>query len=552
MDTLVGAESPSLSSSEESLSLHCDILADSLFDEKSLLNFFNEQEQRDFKTSVIRNILHDRNYKTLCTLGMSNFGFVSTPLRKECWFELLSRQLRVSQGSGYTTNKGCTREHRDENQVSLDVQRSFTSVTDEGRKEKLRKLLERIIVKILRRYPKLSYYQGYHDVVSVFVIVFIEGHDYDDECNFLSLSGMTSKSDDNHSNGAAEDKSNGVSSSTTDLYENETTSKIGFDEDKLLRCVEAFTLLYLRDFMMDSLDFPIDQLRLIPEFIKKNSKAFYKKLNLDKIEPFFAISSILTVFSHELKPSENEPDSLIFQIFDFVISSQSMVVPLAMYATLIMEKKDTIIEAYNANIDNFENSVDLVHGVIQQVLVPTRCAEKIWKQILEEVRSNPSREHISKYRGLVNRYSTLLTTASGQLHTSYEVEDVIKLLEKEIALNSKRKTSKAHAKLHKTNTMRTFARLFSSRSFPLICKVSIFVGMLAIFMKLYRDGSIKAMLPTLRIYLKKYQCSSFAGLYRGLNYVWLDPLHELLKNPSLPRWASKVSRSISSSKDSDF
>lgn len=547
MDLLNGPDEHSLSSSDDSLSLHCDVLTESLFDEKSLLSFFNDQEQKDFKIRVIGNVLKDRNLKTLSTLGMSNFGFVTTPLRRECWYSLLSKQLRVSQHDTHDI-KYCNREHKDENQVHLDVMRSFSNVNDDRRKDDLRKLLEHIIVKLLRKYPKLNYYQGYHDVVSVFVIIFIEGYDYLDEEEFLSLSGITTKGDDPHLNDPSDDKANGLSSVSTDLYECEVSSKKKVDEGKLFKSVEAFTLLYLRDFMMDSLDFPIDQLRLIPEFIRKNDKRFYKKLNLDKIEPFFAISSILTVFSHELKPSENESDSLIFQIFDFVISSQSMTVPLVMYSNLIMENQEKILKEYDVNIQNFENAVDLVHGVIQKVLATAAYDERLWKKILEEIRSNPSKEHLTKYEGLVNRYSALVTTACGQIHASYELQSVLKLLDKETDLNNKRKASKGRGSMQKAGTMRTLLRLFSSRSLPFICQVSILVGMLAIFMKFYRDGSLRAIIPTVRIYLKKYQCSSFAGLYQGLKYVWLDPMHELLKDHSLNTWASRVSKTISPSR----
>lgn len=41
-------------------------------------------------------------------------------------------------------------------------------------KEHLRTLLQDTIVGILRRYPALSYFQGYHDVVSIFLLTFVD------------------------------------------------------------------------------------------------------------------------------------------------------------------------------------------------------------------------------------------------------------------------------------------------------------------------------------------------------------------------------------------
>lgn len=546
MNDFTSTAEHSLSSSDESLSLHCDLLTESLFDEKSLLTFFNDQEQKDFKTRVIRSVLADRNLKTLSALGMSNFGFVTSSFRRECWYLILSEQLSL----GGKDEGEPTGSHKDEAQVQLDVNRSFTTVEDKCRKDSLRKLLEHIIVKMLRKHPKLNYYQGYHDVVSVFIIVFMEGHEYHPAAqreDNLSSSDMTSKGDDATPITLCEDVSNSASSESTELYDGDMTSKSNVAEDKLFRCVEAFTMLYLRDFMMDSLDFPIDQLKIIPQFIKSNDKLLYRQLQLDKVEPFFAVSSILTIFSHEMKPLENHSDLQIFQIFDFVISSQSMVVPLIMYSTLIMENKAKLLSEYNDNIENFENTVDLVHGIMQQVLLTASLDEQVWKKILDKVRSRSSKEFILKYKGMVNKYSTLLTTASGEeVKTSYDLNHVVNLLEKEIEQNTRRKVVKNHKKIQKT---RLLLRLFSyaeNHTLPFICRVSVLIGLLTLFVKFYRDGTMKTFLPVARTYMRKFHNSYIAGLYQGSKYVWLDPLHELLKHPlSLP--STSLSSSVSSS-----
>lgn len=530
----------SLSSSGESLSLHCDLLTESLFDEQSLLNFFNEQEQRDFKTRIIRDALADHNVDALSVLGMSNFGFVSTALRKESWLILLTSQFK---SDGVVEDVVANREHVDENQVQLDVKRSFPEVKDPQRKALLRKILESTIVKILRRHPKLRYYQGYHDVVSVFVTVYMEGYEYhgmgpaDDN---LSMSDMTSKGEDNHSTLNLDEDSNSGSSASTELYEGEISTKSYLVEEKLFKCVEAFTLLYLRDFMMDSLDFPIDQLKIIPQMIKSQDKLLFKQLHLDKVEPFFAISSILTIFSHELKPAESRSDSQIYQIFDHVISSQSMLVPLVMYATLIMESKDTVLKEYAANATNFENTVDLVHGVMQNVLVTASYDEKVWKKILCMVRSKPIKETSSKYRKMVNQYSALLTTASGQKkQTSYELKYVTDLLDQEIEQNQKRKAVQVRRKLH-TQEKTPLSRLVSyahTHTIPFVCRLSLLIGVIALLVKVYRDGGARTWVPTAKHYARKLQNSYIAGLYQGSKVVWLDPLHDLLKNS----FVSKVS-----------
>lgn len=535
----------SLSCSDESL--HCDFLTESLFDERSLLTFFNDAEQRDIKSRIIRNALADHNLDGLTRLGSSNFGFVTTDLRSDCWLMLLMDQLKLSKKEEEQFLGECGKEHVDENQVYLDVKRSFTGVTDPDRKERLRNLLQNIIVRLLRKYPKLRYYQGYHDVVSVFVTVFIEGHEYhgfaQGEEN-LSLSDMTSKGDENYS--ASEVGSNHDSSASTECYEGELSEKTIVSKDKLFRCVEAFTLLYLRDFMMNSLDFPIDQLNVIPQMIKSRDKQLFKKLHLDKIEPFFAISSILTIYSHELKPVENQPNAPIFLIFDYVISSQSMLVPLTMYSTLILDNKDKILREIALNVDNFENTVDLVHGVMQQVLTSASYDEGVWEKVLRLVRSTSSKDNASKYKKVVNKFSTILTTASGpKSNMGYNLEYVTDLLDKEINENAKRKAIQRERRLHPRES-KPLVRLFlyaHNHTIPFICRVSLLIGLMALLVRAYRGGQVKALMPTAKIFMRKFQGSSIAGLYRGTKIIWLDPLHELLKGSLLSK--SSTSSTVS-------
>ncbi|QLL31789.1 hypothetical protein HG536_0B06570 [Torulaspora globosa] len=539
----------SLSSSDESLSLNCDLLTESLFDEQSLVNFFNEQQQRDFKTRVIREALADHNVDALSVLGMSNFGFVNTALRKESWLALLTSQLRLDSGDADGAASDVSREHVDENQVQLDVRRSFPEVKDQQRKALLRKVLESTIIRLLRKHRKLRYYQGYHDVVSVFVTVYIEGYGYhgtgqnDDN---LTMSDLTSRGEESHSAPNLEEVSNSGSSASTELYEGEISAKDYLLEDKLFKCVESFTLLYLRDFMMDSLDFPIDQLKIIPQMIKSHDKRLFKQLHLDKVEPFFAISSILTIFSHELKPSSDRSDSQIYQIFDHIIASQSMLVPLTMYSTLIMESKDTVLKEYAANATNFENTVDLVHGVMQNVLVSASYDERVWRKILYMIRSRPVKDNPTKYKKTVNQCSVLTTTASGQKrNTSYELKYVTDLLDREIEQNSKRKALQLRRKLRPQET-KPFLRLVwyaHNHAIPFVCRLSLLIGVIALLIKLYRDGSTRSWIPTAKYYARKFQHSYIAGLYQGSKIIWLDPLHELLKNS----FVSKASQFTSSS-----
>lgn len=541
-------------------SLHCELLTESLFDEKSISTFFTQQEQKDFKSRIISNSLDNDDTNALLKLGVSNFGFVTASLRRGSWYLLLSKQLNFPEESqendnsnAHDTYKGAGLEngdgfrHRDENQVHLDIRRSFTGVKDLVRREKLRKLLENVIMHMLHKHRQLRYYQGYHDVVSVFVIAFAQGKEYyppeEVQENVLCFSDMTNKGSEDALL-STEDVSNSTSSTSTRVFEgdnDETNKEFLVDEGKLFRCVEAFTLLYLRDFMMDSLDFPIDQLKIIPKLIKNIDKGLYKKLQLDKVEPFFAVSSILTVFSHEMKPLEDNESSTILCIFDYIISTQSMSVPLLMYANLVVENKQKLIKEYNANLENFENIIDLVHGIMQKVLLRVSGDEKLWDTILRKMRTNSKNVDLS-YKNLVNKFSVLVTTATGKAaitspqhsQTYYDINYVNHLLNKEIQANANRKSLSNHRQNEKSTSL-TFLQHLSSvtRSSPSICKISIFIGLIALMIKLHRNGSINQLIPHAKLYIGKIRSSSLAGIYRDSKHVWLDPLQGLFQNMDL-------------------
>lgn len=535
-------------------SLHCELLGESLFDEKSIATFFNHQEQRDFKTRVINNSLENSDVAALLKLGVSKFGFVTTELRRECWYLLLSQQLKqVDEDVSLET------KHKDENQVFLDVKRSFVGVQDLQRREQLRKLLENTIVRVLRKYPKLNYYQGYHDVVSVFVVVFAEGREYyspsvlgdsDVQEEVLCLSDMTNRGEDEvYKPASTEDVSNSASSTSTDVFDSGVLNKTSVDEEKLFKCVEVFTLLYLRDFMMDSLDFPIDQLKIIPRLVKNIDNQLYKKLQLDKVEPFFAVSSILTIFSHEIKPLEHNESSQIFSIFDYIVSTQSMAVPLLMYAYLVVENKQRLMKEYDANLNNFENSIDLVHGVMQKVLLSVSIDEHIWDRILQRMRLNTKKADLN-YHKVVNNCSVLLTTASGKVgytpersfQTPYGSNYVFQLLDKEIHLNDKRKALSNQKKLQKKTSSTLLHRLSSyAHSSSFLYRISIVIGIMALLIKLHRNGTIRQFLPQAKLCISKLRSSSFVGLYQESKYVWLDPLHGLLQKVSLPTSSTNLS-----------
>lgn len=270
---------------------------------------------------------------------------INQKVRSEQWFQTLEVQLPIHSEISIT-------DHPDEKQVELDVHRSFGYIVSKNTKVKFQTVLYESIMSVLCKYSTLHYYQGYHDIAAVFVQVF--------------------KNDINH----------------------------------LQIALERFTLLYLRDFMTTNMQYTIDQLQLIPILVSQYDNKGKLSDRLKILEPNFALSSILTIFSHQLKTN----DETIFQIFDLVIATQSMWVPLLIYAQLIIFYEDQIIADVNKEKANFDNLNDLWHVVLQKTLLDDHKPE-VWSQILERV-SYEIRKGIKLPKcKFINNKSPLLTTA---------------------------------------------------------------------------------------------------------------------------------------------
>ncbi|RHZ50954.1 hypothetical protein Glove_487g20 [Diversispora epigaea] len=108
---------------------------------------------------TINKACEENDLKSLRKLACSE-GFLSNSLRSSCWANLL-KVGKISRENKIEEN------HKDEDQVLLDVERSFVNYPKELKKSQLKKKKEElkdVIIGILRRNPKLSYYQGFHDI----------------------------------------------------------------------------------------------------------------------------------------------------------------------------------------------------------------------------------------------------------------------------------------------------------------------------------------------------------------------------------------------------
>ncbi|CAG8568465.1 13000_t:CDS:2 [Dentiscutata erythropus] len=135
-------------------------------------NVHYNKEAVDLKKRIsrINEAISKKDLNALRRLATTGPGLVNDGLRRLCWPLLLHYRNHSVETSQVA--------HKDENQVSLDANRSFVhfpkGLNDQQRKQKQSVLYE-VIVGILRRQPNLSYYQGFHDVCTTLLEVLGKG-----------------------------------------------------------------------------------------------------------------------------------------------------------------------------------------------------------------------------------------------------------------------------------------------------------------------------------------------------------------------------------------
>ena len=126
----------------------------------------------------------------------------------------------------------------------------------------------------------LAYFQGYHDIVQVFLLV------------------------------------------------------LGVDQAP--KAVAYLSLLRIRDFMLPSLSASIAQLDLLPAILYAADRKLC--LHLSQTQPFFALSATLTLYAHDIQEYGD-----IARLFDFLIA-QPAVVSIYFFAVIVLSRRDELFD----------------------------------------------------------------------------------------------------------------------------------------------------------------------------------------------------------------
>lgn len=212
---------------------------------------------------------------------------------------LLGCEQQLSTADANDSSWRALPRHRDEDQVRLDVNRAFVyypngispvsavdrypdNDTGETVKEidsKKAKLSD-LIIQVLRQHSTLCYFQGYHDIVQVLLLVLGE-----------------------HAAAAA---------------------------------VARISLLRIRDYMLPSLSPALKHLQVLPAILERADPRL--AAHLSSTRPFFALAATLTLYAHDIQEYSD-----IARIFDFILAHEP-VMAIYTFAAIIISRRSELLD----------------------------------------------------------------------------------------------------------------------------------------------------------------------------------------------------------------
>lgn len=423
--------------------------------------------QRNLKESSLSTAVEMQDYKILQYLTKTKGGLITSEFRKVIWPVLLGFELLEDE---VEPDWRLLPQHKDEDQVGLDVERSFVyypqniSSTD---KRKLKDDLRSIITRVLRTYPELSYYQGYHDICTVFLLVFED------------------------------------------------------DLELCFKVLSIFTLVHLRDFMMPNIDVTLKMLKLIPELTSKIDEDLHNDLIMGNLEPFYCLSPIITLFSHDITEF-----STICQIFDLIIANGSIGVTIYIYVCLLSNKKDKIFEKISSTQDSdCFSKQDLVHDSLSKFLknINSSDVSDLMQDLVRYMKSFPLNS-LKSFKAL-SKYSALRTSPivldlnKGILESRIKSTDRT-LLSKQIEESSKISTM-SHSFYNKGFS--SFRHIISSKRNQHLLTVSITIGIVSILLNILLNKADTSQLINRIIHLWNH--------HEHILNIGIRPIREFFMSP---------------------
>lgn len=318
------------------------------------------ERTRAHKAKLVLDALEAGDISRVSLLARTPEGLVTSDLRVCAWQMLLGlpqspQADRVLASTDFPTANHLL-PHKDENQILLDINRlftvmlhftsfshsvgsSFTAILSKNDVEAMRERLFSLIVRVLRKHPCLNYYQGYHDIASVVLVV----------CNDMPSG-----------------------------------------DDIAATILERLTVDHLRDFMITDIGLSVNHLKLIPCIVKSEDLLLFELVRHTSnsfivsngtyfdYEFIQALLSVITMFSHDIGNVSH-----LLMLWDFILSYRSVAASVYIYAAIMLHFKESIFqELFISNQDDLATlDPDLVHTVLS----PTNLFSRITDSDLSDI-----------------------------------------------------------------------------------------------------------------------------------------------------------------------
>ncbi|KAI8346074.1 rab-GTPase-TBC domain-containing protein [Mortierella sp. GBAus27b] len=249
--------------------------------------------EKEKRTRLLDEAIITGDIEALRKLSVTGPGFVNDGIRRRAWPLLL--RTHVPRKETEVPSDGTP--HKDEDQVRLDVIRSFTHLADTNSRQSVKRQrqdeLFHVIMDVLKRHPKLAYYQGFHDVCTCLITV--------------------------------------------------------LGKEAAMPAAESIALFFFRDCMLDNLEPVLDQLSLMTALFRLEDPEVQDFLDRSSTLPFFPLSWVLTWCSHDLQDFGK-----IARIYDFLLCFNPL---MSVYLTsaVVMSRHEELfeVECDNAMVHTF-------------------------------------------------------------------------------------------------------------------------------------------------------------------------------------------------------
>ncbi|KAM7196410.1 GTPase-activating protein gyp10 [Naviculisporaceae sp. PSN 640] len=243
-----------------------------------------EYDKIDEREHQILEACRSRDLAKLRDIAESPGGFMTDTLRQSAWPVLLGVPPSAENGTSADSNSWKNLpSHRQEHQVQLDVDRAFVHYPEhksEAERNQQKTELSDLILEVLRRHPYLHYFQGYHDICQVFLLV--------------------------------------------------------LPQKALYPAVSRLSALRIRDFHLPTISASTTMLFLIPDILRAADPALAQ--HLSDAKPFFALADTLTMYAHNITTLGE-----ISRLFD-VLLAREPVFSVYMFAAIVRSRREELFE----------------------------------------------------------------------------------------------------------------------------------------------------------------------------------------------------------------